>query len=153
MGTPDTTSCSSITWAREADLHQDTPYGPVLVTRKAIIQDGAEQQIDVADPFAFLHTCMHKYTAFKDILMQSVTSNGNVMDIVICPDEVNPGRALGPRLPKQMQSIYWSLLCFGPMILSDENAWFTINTTLSSTVKDMAGGMAQLFKIALIFFC
>ena len=149
MGIPESSSVSTINRAKKDELLRDTPHGPILVERMTETISGKEEPIYFANPFALLHTLMARLPSFKSFLLGVFAANGNVLDLVIYSDEVNPGRALAARLAKQVQAVYWSILSFGPRILSDENAWFVLSTTLSSTVNTMVGGMAQMFKLSL----
>ena len=58
------------------------------------------------------------------------------------------------RHPRKFWAIYASLQELGPLTLSNEKAWFTLATTLSSSVNKASAGCSQVFKVILLdLFC
>ena len=65
-----------------------------------------------------------------------------------------PGRENLAYNDKKVWAFYWSLLDFRPAVPANEDAWFTGLTVRSNTVKRIAGGLAQMFKVYMkMFFC
>ena len=82
-------------------MKKKTPHGPILVTGKAQMEDGTEQDIYFADPFAFLHTCMHKYPDFNKLVIESIGSNGHVWTLRFIPMKLTLAEHLQPGCPNR----------------------------------------------------
>ena len=58
-------------------------------------------------------------------------------------DEATPGNSVKGN-DRKSQAVYWRPLNFGSLILSCEEARFTVASMQSSTAKQVQGGMSQL---------
>ena len=97
-----------------------------------------------------LWVCCKERPHFKSFF--SSVLKGQQLKLAIYSDEVTPGRELLKYNDKKFWTLYWSFIDFGPAALANEDAWFTGLTVRSTTVKKLAGGLAQSVKVYLNMF-
>ena len=139
------TSRTSIQRHRTEFANQITPFGKLIQERSLTLKKGGCISLPFLHPAAMLWVCCQDCPEFKSFF--SSVLNGQRLKLTLYSDEVVPGRELIKYNNKKLWTLYWSFLDFGPAALANEDAWFTGLTVRSSTVKKIAGGMAQMFKV------
>jgi hypothetical protein len=129
-----------------------TIFGPILQTVSVKGTSRQSLQIHVQHPLAMLAATVEKSTRFRELLRATLQQHNNRISICLYSDEITPGNVLATRNDRQIQAIYWTIIQLGAAALSDEANWFTISAIQSSTVKQLSGGMSQVFKVLLRLF-
>ena len=145
----------SIRQGRDIQVNEVTPYGALMETLQIETTDGKMEDLKVINPFAQLWTASKKCEGFAkliaDRLVVKPSTYEDPWNLVIYSDEVVPGNQLSFHNLRKCWILYWSFKEFGPEILCKEDAWFCISSERSDRVKQFTGGVAQLFKVILVF--
>ena len=152
---PELTSRHSIRQARDQQVNAVTEYGPMLTTLKVDMVDGTVGDLKIISPFAMLKSASERCSGFAKLMTDKLAVCPSTYDdpwsFVLYSDEVVPGNQLSFHNLRKCWVLYWSFLQFGAETLSNEDAWFCIACERSDRVKEIAGGMPQVFKVILMF--
>jgi len=83
---------------------------------------------------------------FRDALIDVVQRCGHRLNLVCYTDELTPGDAFSPDLPRKAYVVYVSIFEFGPKLLTRMEAWMPVALIRSSTVKSIDGGLPCVFR-------
>jgi hypothetical protein len=154
----DVTSRRTIKRARDDDIRANTVHGPVMRSMKIQLQD-PEEEISLAyiHPCAVLShaasNCLPFGRCLKQLMYTTPSTPSKPWRLVIYSDEISPGNQLKHDNKRKVQAIYWSLMEFGPSLLSSEASWFVLSVVRSSQAHRMVGGMSFLLsKLLQTFF-
>ena len=111
-GLPDAVSRSSVARHRRQDVQRQTDFGDLLQEVPVLLKSGRESTVWVQHPLAMLATTASE---FHDIA--ALMADTSTLDIVLYSDEITPGQQIKGNYRK-CQTIYWSLINFGPELLS-----------------------------------
>jgi hypothetical protein len=133
--------------ARNAQLEQATPFGPLIRTCQLPGVDGRPVDIDIQCPFGMLHVCAK--TKYFGALLSSAAARSpptfaKPWRIIIYSDEITPGNAMKPHNSRMLQAVYWSFVEFGAAALAHEDFWLTAVTLKSTEVLKIDGGMSAV---------
>ena len=138
----------SIRNARDSIVTETTPYGPILHFLPEI-----EQQI--ANPFAMVWSLTKQCPGFASLMQKTLAANPPSLErpwhMVLYSDEVVPGNQLSNHNARKVWVLYYSFKEFGEAALCMEDAWICLAVAKSDKVKELEGGMAQLFNVILDF--
>lgn len=99
-----------------------------------------------------LHLALRRSPALNRYLLSGLQHTSS-LELVFYADEVTPGDPLVVCNRRKIQVVYWSCLNLGVEALASEEAWFELVTLRSTLVRDLAGGMSQVFRSLLkVFF-
>ena len=111
--------------ARDAKSHAPTPYGTVCQIVQLLGEDGTHIPVEVQHPFAMLHqACLTSKPLsglMKRCIEQHPPSLAKPWSLVLYTDEITPGNQLAYKSHRKFWAIYWSVLEWGPQVLSDED--------------------------------
>ena len=112
--------------ARDEVAKIHTPYGTLHRTIKLPHRVGGEDiSVEMQDPFAMMYHCCETSRPFSALVSRCVAARPPTLatpwNIIFYTDEVSPGNQLGYKHPRKLWAIYWSVLEFGPEVLSDED--------------------------------
>ena len=152
---PELMTRGSMREARDSQVNEVTAYGAMMTDLEVDMVDGTKDIVKVISPFAQLTTAANRCEGFATMLSDKLAECPCTYDdpwsFVLYSDEVVPGNQLSFHNLRKCWVLYWSFLQFGPALLCNEDAWFCIACERSDRVKGIAGGMAQLFKVILMF--
>ena len=142
--------------ARDAVVLEDTSFGPMLVKVQVSKIDNTRMDVHVAHPFAVLEFSL-KNNNFKELFQRRLRAKPCTLDapwhIILYSDEVTPGNVHAPLNKRKFQAVYWSFLEFDSAALSHEEYWFPMMAEFSKNVKELSGGMSQIFvALCKLFF-
>ena len=144
---------NTIRKARDEMMMEATPYGPILNNLRLDRKGGGTSTINIADPFAMLYTLVKQCHGFSSLLQYALRRHPPSYDaqwrVLVYSDEVIPGNQLSLHNLRKVWVLYWSFLEFGAAVLSMEDAWLCLAVVESDHVKDIEGGMAQVFGAVL----
>jgi hypothetical protein len=147
-GMPEMHGRMDVARARDATIKQDTPYGQLQTELELDTKTGTKVKFRILNLFALLfvafNSCGGFHTYMAERLQAHPSSVDNPWSLVLYTDEITPGNVLAPDNKRKIQAIYVSFMELEPHMLSREEAWFTIGTIRSKTVKSLHGGMSQL---------
>jgi len=147
-GIPEISDRRAIREARDEQMQEVTPYGSALMELPVVLKDGSETSLLCVNPFAHLHLAA-RCEGFAALLQETLRTKACTFDqpwsLIIYSDEVVPGNQLAGHNSRKVWVLYWSLLEFGVATLSNEDAWFCIVAERTDRVKEMGGGIAQVF--------
>lgn len=150
-GLPELDDRADIREARDFQLNDPTPYGPISTELLCIrhVDGKPPEKLLIAHPCAFLwkafKDCDPFAEFFKERLAKHPCSYDKPWSLILYCDEITPGDAIGGKKLRKFQAVYYSFLEFGPLALNNEKMWFTLTTTRSIEVVKMPGGMALVF--------
>ena len=150
-GLPDRFSDSSQTRAVAKCMAElTTPYGPVLQDMAVHLEDGRDDIVYVANPWAMLHITVERCDAFKRFLRECLVKTpctiANPWGLILYFDEVTPTDALSTKLDqRQVQAVYWTLDAFRDYLFCEE-IWFAIACTRSTIVNGIEIAMCAFVK-------
>ena len=145
-GLPDAVSRSSVARHRREDVQRQTDFGDLLQEVPVVLKSGGEGTVWVQHPLAMLATVASEFPEIA-ALMASMA----MLEIVLYSDEITPGQQIKGN-DRKCQTIYWSLINFGPELLCFESMWFTAAALRASQCKRIQGGMSQVYKLILRLF-
>lgn len=123
-----------------------TPFGAVVQSMNV-----HGTNLDVVNPFAFLHHMCTQQFAFFRLLFPD--EQGVHRKVVLYVDEVRPGNPLRHDKGRTTQCIYWTFADFPERFLCDANAWFCVATIRSSLVEAIPGKIsAVMAAVTKMFF-
>ena len=135
--------------ARNAELNEVTPYGPIASSMHVIGVDGVARSIPIANPFALLwkavRDCGPLAEFFAKRLLDVPSTADQPWGLILYTDGVTPGNPMAPINKRKFEACYFSFLEFGTNALSREESWFTLMTEFATTVTDISGGLSQIF--------
>ncbi len=140
--------------ARDLVLEQGTPYGPILKELEMELKSGRKDNIWVCCPFAFLYTVSITCIGWANLLRRTLVAHPPSFDapwrMIVYSDEVVPGNQLSFHNLRKAWVIYYSFVEFGMSVLSMEDAWICLTVITSDHVKQMSGGLPQVFSKLLV---
>ena len=150
VGIPHCARRQDIREARDLKVSDRTPYGKIITEYELQNVCGTStSKLVLAHPVALLWTVYSNCNAFADFLECRLAANPCTMarpwNMILYVDEVHPGDVLGGKKARKFHAMYWSFKEFGPLALSQEDLWFTLTTTRSMSIANVAGGMAAVF--------
>ena len=145
-GLPDSSSKSSVGRARAAAVDINTPFGPLLQTKELVKNDDSNIDIPFQHPMAMLWVVLDQSVEFRKEILRMLDATDSPLRIALYSDEITPGRELKPGNDRKSWLFYWSFIEFGPLVLSNEFAWFTGCCIRSSIVADLEGHMSQVIN-------
>ena len=111
--------------ARDTVALQATPYGPISQVINLSPAGGADFHAEIQHPFAMLYYCCSTSSALSGLVKRCVQKQqptlANPWRIIFYTDEITPGNPMGYKNLRKLWAIYWSILEFGPEVLSDED--------------------------------
>ena len=147
---------NAVRMARDLLVNETTPYGALIDTIPMDMTDGSVANLTIVNPFAQLWLAANRCEGFsvmlQDRMRARAATHADPWRLVIYSDEVVPGNQLSVHNLRKLWAIYWSLLEFGVPTLSNEDAWFCTAAERSDHVKQVNGGMAQVFGALLKYF-
>ncbi len=152
---PELIDRDSIREARNMQVDEVTPYGPIMVTLQVEKVDGNLVDLMVINPFAQLWVAAKRCESFSRMLARSLAKKPSSYEepwgFIIYTDELLPGNQMSFHNLRKCWVVYYSFMEFGPEILCDEEAWFCTSAERSERVKNIGGGIAQVFMAILKF--
>ena len=145
-GVPDAVSRGNVLRHRREAVQRHTDFGDLLQEVPVLLKSGREGTVWVQHPLAMLATVASEFPEIAVLLATTST-----LDIVLYSDEITPGQQIKGN-DRKCQTIYWSLINFGPELLSFESMWFTVAALRASLCKTIQGGMSQVYKLILRLF-
>ena len=148
-GMPDIHNRRALQVARDMTMAIETPYGPIVQDVQLELENGGRMALKVVHPFAMLWLLFSTVNSFSSLLDARIVdrppSFDNPWSLALYSDEVTPGNVLAHEVKRKTQVVYMSFLELGPLALASEDAWMCITAKRSNTLKDVKGGMAQVF--------
>ena len=111
-----------------------------------VLASGGEGSTWVQHPLAMLATVAAEIAEVAELIAEM-----RELHIVMYSDEITPGQQI-KRNDRKCQTVYWSLVNFGPELLCFESMWFTAAALRVSECKKIQGGMSQVYKRTLRLF-
>ena len=145
-GLPNAVSTSSIRRHRREDVRRETDFGDLLQEVPVVLASGGEGSMWVQHPLAMLATVAAEIAEVAELIAEM-----RELHIVMYSDEITPGQQIKGN-DRKCQSVYWSLVNFGPELLCFESMWFTAAALRVSECKKIQGGMRQVYKRILRLF-
>ena len=141
---------------RDAVCFEMTPYGPIHQEVSVQLTDNTFKQIEFQDPAAMLYKVCSTSMSFSLMLLRALDKHPNSQDqpwsLILYTDEVSPGNQMLQLNARKTWAFYWSILEFGPSVLSDEESWFEILLYRTTQTKCIKGGMSALFATVIKAF-
>ena len=114
-----------------------TPYGKIHTPVQLELLRGRSVTLEMQHPLAMLWYMTRTSACFSAMVERTFDTRtptvGCPWGMVLYNDEVTPGNQLRQKHPRKLEGFYWSVLEFGPPVLSDEEGWLEACTVLSST--------------------
>ena len=152
---PEIVDRDSMREARDIKVNEKLEYGTLLHKLTCERTDGSTADLTIISPFAMLYMATLRCEGFAQMLKRALHANPPSYEhpwrLIIYSDEVVPGNAIAAHNMRKLWVLYWSFMEFGPALLSDEDAWFCIGAERTDRVKQLEGGMAQVFSMVLVF--
>lgn len=152
---PEIRDRNALRQARDLQITADTPYGPLLQTLQVERDDGSIHDLQIISPFAHLYVAAKTCKSFADMLKArlnvKVCTPASPWGFILYSDEVVPGNTMAILNARKLWALYWSLLEYGPSILSDEEAWSCVVAEPTDNVKLLNSGIGQVFTVLLKF--
>ena len=128
--------------ARGSMSTTNTPYGKLCQVLKLKSSDGTEIEVEIQHPFAMMYHACKTSKSFSSLIQRTLYSNAPTLaspwHIIMYTDEITPGNQLGNRNQRKIWAIYWSVLEFGPAVLSDEDTVYTESRKYTSQRLNMS---------------
>ena len=126
-----------------------TPYGTVVASMALPIAELPEWKY--CNPLALLHYLCTISVQFAQ-MMQSCSTVGVPLKLIIYIDEICPGNPLRMDKARTLQAIYWAFADWPQWFLQRTAAWPCFGTIRSTLVDKLPGKVSQLMKIVLDTF-
>ena len=112
--------------ARNTAASHATPYGQISQVINMPAADGGEDlHAEIQHPFAMLFHCCSKSSALSRLIQRCIHKQQPTLSkpwrIIWYTDEITPGNPMGYKNLRKVWAVYWSILEFGPQVLSDED--------------------------------
>jgi hypothetical protein len=138
---------SDIREARDANVMQTTPYGPLIYSVDFAAFPNGTITVDLVNPIAMLYVASK--TKYFSMLLQTThakkpCSLEQPWKLCLYADEAKPGAQMKQDNKRVLQNIYWSFLDFGASALAKEDFWFVAGTIVSADVTQMCSKMSQV---------
>jgi len=150
-GIPELSSRSQQREARSMAMKVQTPYGALIRERE--LSDGRvaiQTKLVLVHFWALLDIAFRECAGWRELIIKQDRSSPSSIErpwsLIIYGDEVEPGHALAARNARKSWGVYVSFLEFGPLVLSDELAWFTLTIFRAHELKGAAAGVSQMFR-------
>ena len=118
--------------------------------------NGSEMQVSFQNPFAWLcHVCEESIIMrdlIRDMLLEKHNTPGQLWNIVLYQDGVDPGDTKVKEKGKHSIIFYWSFLEFGFHNLCREELWGSLVVMRTHKAKLLAGGVTELTHHAIKMF-
>ena len=132
-GLPNAVSTSSIRRHRREDLRRETDIGDLLQEVPVVLASGGEGSMWVQHTLAMLATVAADIAEVAELIAEM-----RELHIVMYSDEITPGQQIKGN-DRKCQTVYWSLVNFGPELLCFESMWFTAAALRVSECKKIQG--------------
>ena len=151
-GLPTNLSRQSVKRARNRELNATTPLGNLFIDINLDLKNGSTRSVPILNPAALLWAECKKCVAFGTFLQKAISECHNYMSIALYTDEVLPGNPLKGLNQRKLWAFYWSFLDF-QQNLGCEELWLHVACIRSSILKQVSGGVTQVFeKIVKTFY-
>ena len=144
--------------ARNVLANSMTPYGPIQQTLMLRGVNAANPAVPllVNNPLAMLWQTCHSCAGFGKLLKRTHAATPSTQEqpwnLLLYSDEIVPGNPMAPTPTRKIQTIYFSFMEFGSIVLCKEEAWFCVTDKRSKSITEFAGGMSQVFGAILKLF-
>ena len=149
FGIPELIDRNSMREARDLQLTEETPYGSMLHKLTCDRTDGSTADLTIISPFAMLYIATLRCKGFEQLIRRTIAAHPPSYErpwrLIVYSDEIIPGNVIAARNVRKLWVLYWSFFEFGVANLSEEDAWFCIAAERTDRVKQLEGGMAQVF--------
>ena len=146
-GMPDLTGKKHAKKARDYTLHQHTAYGPMLETVELVNIDGTSQEMVVVNMCTLLQAMFEMdggmTTWIKSTFLKAPPTLDSPWHLIYYSDKVVPGNVLSADVSRKVQSVFASIMQFGPIALSKEESWLCILAKRPSHVAQVESGTSQ----------
>lgn len=153
-GIPDQTSKTTVRRARTAVACVGTPFGPVLTSIPARLNNGKEFLVPFQHPMAAIHHAVSTSSHFSEMLAEALRRSPSSPDrpwrLLTYMDEISPGNKLGKDNMRKLWAVYWSFYELGMDFLCREECWFVATCVRSHVVDQFDGGVSALFKLCML---
>ena len=155
-GLPESSSRRTIKRARDVSMDAGAPVGGLWAEVSLKLTNGSYKSFPMINPIAMLWTACNECPGFASLMAHQLKTRPSTPEngwrIVLYADEIVPGNNLAVHNGRKLWAVYWSMFEWGPY-LSAECLWMNIITVRSSFIKQVEGGLSQLFKaVAASFF-
>jgi hypothetical protein len=154
-GIPEITDRNAIREARDLQSNELTEYGTLVTNLQLERIDGSPIDLCIVNPFAHLVIACRECPGFANLIRDKLVVHPCTPEapwrLIIYADEVVPGNQLANHNARKVWAIYYALMEYGAAVLSDEDAWTCIAAERTDNVKQMSGGIAQVFDEILCF--
>jgi len=145
-GMPDLTSRADMLRGAELCLQDRNSYGDLLQDIELIGKNGKPVQSIAVNLASYLSAAFSQGGSYTDLVVQTLAKKPSLPDdawrLIIYSDEIDAGDPVAPRgHTKKLWAIYFSFVEFGPLILSQEEAWLTIRAERTIEVDAMSAGL------------
>ena len=156
-GIPELHSRKHMRESRDQVCNEETPFGPVTVYVDMIDNTDSIKRIAVAHPLAYFWTALVRSNTFSAYVAKRLRkfpcTPETPWHIIMYSDEVTPGNVIAAKQGRKFQTVLWSFQELGCHALAHEEAWFPCLICYSVRIKELSGGMSQVFRrIILLFF-
>ena len=155
-GLPESISRRTLKRARQEEIGENTPFGPLLTTIELDMTDGSTKQFPVVSPMALFWMVLQKCDSFRgwflELLQSKPSNHSNLWRVALYNDEVLPGNPLKVSNERKIMGFYWSWMEYDRFI-HHECMWYHLCAIRSSHIRKVKGGVSQLFKkLVCLFF-
>ena len=142
-GLPEASSRGTIYRARKAAMRKKTKNGMLVLDF-----DVGVEVVAVQDPVSMVITSYNESPAFKELVdythSHTPSSYDRPWSIIPYCDEVGFSPLKHDR--RKLQGLYWSIMQFGAMVLTMEDAWFVVMAIRSDLTNQLVGSTSYLWK-------
>ena len=153
-GLPETVSRKACKRARDSELNTTTPVGDLYGEIELELLNGQLKRVPIINPAALLWTECKACPAFATFMANRISekdSSINPWRIISYCDEVLPGNPLKGLNQRKIWARYWSFAEFS-VNLGQEASWFHLLALRSTIVKQLKGGVSQVWAKAALSF-
>ena len=127
--------------AADFNLQQHQEYGELLPDIELVDKDGQPVGSTAVNFLSYLHAAFTQGGSYTDLMCDCMEQSQEAWNLIVYSDEIDAGDPVAPRgHTRKVWSIYFSFLEFGPMVLSQEEAWLTIRVARTVEVDNLAAG-------------
>lgn len=148
-GLPDAYSRDDMRAARDWMLDTPTGYGTIIKQLNLVGKDSPT--LDILNLWAFLDVAYRGGGSFRQLVSRRHSEQPSSEDkpwrLMLYCDEIVPGIQIGHVDRRKVWAFYASILEFGPLTLSNIDAWITLTCAQSMRVHERVdAGIAQIWK-------
>ena len=152
-GLPETVSRKACKRARDSELDKTTPVGNLYGEIELELLNGQMKRVPIVNPAALLWTECKNCPAFASFVASRILENDSSITprrIISYCDEILPGNLKGLN-QRKIWAWYWTFAEFS-VNLGQEALWFHLLALRSTIVKQLKGGVSQLWAKAALSF-